>query len=63
MLDHTKAMEDTVYGKTFEGKTFAVVHKTHFLLENFAVHQVHAIIYCTQQMIQGENLCDWLKKP
>ena len=27
----------------------------------FAVHQVHAIMYCTRQMIQGENFRDWLK--
>ena len=27
----------------------------------FAVHQAHAIMYCTQQMIQGENFRDWLK--
>ena len=47
--------------KLSRGKTFAVVHKTHHSLETFAVHQAHAIIYCTQQMIQGENFHDWLK--
>ena len=25
------------------------------------VHQAHAIMYCTQQMIQGENFRNWLK--
>ena len=25
------------------------------------MHQAHAIMYCTRQMIQGENFCDWLK--
>ena len=25
------------------------------------VHQTVAIMYCTQQMIQGENFRDWLK--
>ena len=47
--------------KLSRGKTFAVVHKTHYSLEIFAVHQVHAIMYCTQQMIQGENFHNWLK--
>ena len=53
--------EHTVYSKTFEGETFTVVHKTHNSLETFAVHQAHAIMYCTQQMILGENFHDWLK--
>ena len=37
----------TVYGKTFEGKTFAVVHKTHYLLENFrgASGPCHYVLY------------------
>ena len=39
------------------GKTFVVVHKTHYSLETFVVHQAEAIMYCTQQMIQGENFC------
>ena len=34
-------------------------HTIHW--KTFAVHQAHAIIYCTQQMIQGENFHDWLK--
>ena len=25
------------------------------------MHQVHAIMYCTQQMIKGENFHNWLK--
>ena len=42
-------------------ETFAVVHKIHYSLENFAVHQAVAVMYCTQQVIQGENFHDWLK--
>ena len=34
-------------------------HTIHW--KTFAVHQAHAIMYCTQQMIQGENFRDWLK--
>ena len=34
-------------------------HTIHW--KNFTVHQAHAIMYCTQQMIQGENFRDWLK--
>ena len=34
-------------------------HTIHW--KTFAVHQAHAIIYCTQQMIQGENFRDWLE--
>ena len=34
-------------------------HTIHW--KTFAVHQAHAIIYCTQQMVQGENFHDWLK--
>ena len=34
-------------------------HTIHW--KTFAVHQAHAIMYCTQQMIQGENFHDWLK--
>ena len=37
------------------GKTFVVVHKTPYSLETFVEHQAEAIMYCTQQMIQGEN--------
>ena len=33
-------------------------HTIHW--KTFAVHQAHAIMYCTQQMIQGENFRDWL---
>ena len=42
--------------KLSSGKTFAVVRKIHYLLKYFAVHQAVAIMYCTQQVIQGENL-------
>ena len=37
----------TVYGRTFEGETFAVVHKTHYSLENFchASGQCHYVLY------------------
>ena len=34
-------------------------HTIHW--KTFALHQAHAIMYCTQQMIQGENFRDWLK--
>ena len=34
-------------------------HTIHW--KTFAVHQAHAIMYCTQQMIQGENFRDWQK--
>ena len=47
--------------KLSRGKTFAVVHKHTIHRKTFAVHQAQAIMYCTQQMIQGENLRDWLK--
>ena len=38
-----------------------VVVKTHYSLEIFAVHQAEAIMYCSQQVIQEESFCDWLK--
>ena len=34
-------------------------HTIHW--KTFVVHQAHAIMYCTQQMIQGKNFHDWLK--
>ena len=34
-------------------------HTIHW--KTFAVHQAHAIMYCTQQVIQGENFRGWLK--
>ena len=34
-------------------------HTIHW--KTFTVHQAHAIMYCTQQIIQGENFHDWLK--
>ena len=53
----------TVYGKTFKGGNFhSSVCTKHYSLEKIsAVHQAEAIMYCTQQMIQGENFRDWLK--
>ena len=38
---------------------FCTKHTIHW--KAFAVHQAHAIMYCTRQMIQGENFRDWLK--
>ena len=43
------------------GKLSQLCTKHTIHLKIFAVHQVHAIMYCTRQMIQGENFCDWLK--
>ena len=45
-VDHCYSLS-TVYGKTFEGKTFAVVHKTHYSLENFrgASGPCHYVLY------------------
>ena len=62
-LSHTLYQAHNVpyTAKLLRGKTFAVVHKTHYSLETFTVHQAHAIMYCTWQVIQGENFCDWLK--
>ena len=34
-------------------------HTIHW--KTFTVHQPHAIMYCTRQVIQGENFRDWLK--
>ena len=36
-----------------------IKHTIHW--KTFVVHQAHAIMYCTQQMIQGGNFCYWLK--
>ena len=65
-LDHKGlkgVKSDTVYGKTFKGENFRgctwTKHTNHW--KTFAVHQAHIIMYCTQQMIQGENVRDWLK--
>ena len=51
----------TVYNKTFEGENFHGCAQNTIHWKTFAVHQAHAIMYCTQQMIQGENFRDWLK--
>ena len=42
--------------KLSSGKIFTVVRKIHYSLETFAVHQAVAIMYCTQQVIQREDL-------
>ena len=34
-------------------------HTIHW--KTLVVHQAHAIMYCTRQVIQGENFRDWLK--
>jgi len=48
------------YTANFQGgKRLCTKHTIHW--KTFAVHQAHAIMYCTQQMIQGENFRDWLK--
>ena len=51
----------TVYDKTFEGENFRCCAQNTIHWKTFAVHQAHAIMYCTRQMVQGENFCDWLK--
>ena len=52
----------TAYGKTFEGgKLLRLCAKYTIYWKTFAVHQAMAIIYCTQQVIQGENFRDRLK--
>ena len=43
------------------GKLLRLCTKHTIHWKTFAVHQAHAIMYCTQQMIQGENFRDWLK--
>ena len=53
--------QNTVYGKTFEEENFRGCAQNTIHWKIFAVHQAHAIMYCTQQMIQGENFRDWLK--
>ena len=48
--------------KLSSGKTFVVVHKIHYSLENFRGASVcgHHVLG-TQQVIQGKNFRDWLK--
>ena len=56
----------TVYGKTFEGETFAVVQKTHHSLENFrgASGPCHYVLY-TANDSRGKlsRLAKKLRKP
>ena len=56
-------MHTTVYGKTFEWENFrGCVQNTLFTAwKTFEVHQAVAIMYCTQQVIQGENFRNRLK--
>ena len=65
----------TVYDKTFEwenfhgwaqntlftGKLLRLCTKCTIHWKTFAVHQAVAIMYCMQQVIQGENFRDQLK--
>ena len=43
------------------GKLLRLCTKHTIHWKTFVVHQAHTIMYCTQQMIQEENYCDWLK--
>ena len=43
-------------GENFRGCAQNIIH-----WKTFAVHQAEAIMYRTQQVIQGENFRDWLK--
>ena len=47
--------------KLSRGKTFAVVYKTHYSLENFcgASGPYHYVMYTAND--SRENFCDWLK--
>ena len=47
--------------KLSRGKLSRLFTKHTIHWKTFAMHQVHAIMYCTRQVIQGENFCDWLK--
>ena len=48
--------------QNFRGGKLSRLYTKHTIhWKTFAVHQAHAIMYCTQQMIQGENFRDWLK--
>ena len=51
----------TIYGKTFEGENFCGCAQNTIHWKTFAVHQAHAIMYCTRQVIQGESFRDRLK--
>ena len=43
------------------GKFLQLCAKYTIHWKTFAVHQAVAFMYCTQQVIQGENFCDQLK--
>ena len=42
---------------------FRLDFSSDFLPKKRAIHQAHAIMYCTQQMIQGGKLSRLAKKP
>ena len=56
-----KVAVSTLRGKFFEGKTFTIWTKHTVHWKTFAVHQAKAIMYCTQQMILGENFHNSMK--
>ena len=45
----------------YTGKLSWLVHKITIRGKTFTVHQAVAIMYCTQQVIQGKNFSDRLK--
>ena len=45
----------------YTGKLSRLVHKMTIRGKTFAVHQAVVIMYCTKQVIRGENFCDRLK--
>ena len=47
--------------KLSRGKLLRLCTKHTIHWKTFVVHQAHAIMYCAQQMIQGENFQNWLK--
>ena len=49
----------TLYGKTFEWENFRGCEQN--TLFTGKLSQAVAFMYCTQQVIQGENFRDWLK--
>ena len=61
MRKHCYTVLYNVYGKIFEGENFCGCSQNNIHWKTFAVHRAHAIMYCTRQVIQGENFRDWLK--
>ena len=53
----------TVHGKCFKGENFCGCAQNTIFTGKLSgmVHQAEAIIYCTQQIIEGENFYNWLK--